>query len=568
VTKFIMVTILVAISSYGASEPDPLNAREAAIKLISDQGLREARNVIERMLSASPPISSPYELSYLAELMQLTGDPRAKETYRKAIGKDTDPAIELLFGEYERNFRGPMQPMMGEAEEHFFAAKRGLACVENGGGPGRSAAVRNQLARSIATLYERDGLPLYSWISKEKLPCGIKGPGISLFLSTGVRGGEGITDLDVDSDIRSLTAAAAYSQSLRVSFGPLSTNLLEHFLRTVTPFENRNRLRARYRGARLDLFFNDHRAGNAAITNPILRDPTPLANRDLVLYNALRLNEFGVSVERPFQLSQSVDADISFTYSKIYRTGLVDYNPDALENIDQVVVKGVLSRFVGPDKVNGEFTFVDQSITPEHTSFNSRGRQIYAGTFRYQVYRVSSGGYSRFFQGTRGLEFYGGVMHDSENFGYALPAIVNQQDYFAGATVHALGRLVDLSIQPTWFMFTVPSDASRNSRQYRTAAFGMLRLVDEERKGPDLPPDWHGLRLGFVHLTIPVQSDVPERGLSVFANQKVGAELSAKWFTTERGGTTFLGSARYDVQQFTQLNRTFSLFTLGVTMGF
>jgi hypothetical protein len=267
-------------------------------------------------------------------------------------------------------------------------------------------------------------------------------------------------------------------------------------------------------------------------------------------------------------LAAGTDADVEATYSRVYRTGLVDYLPNAIENISQVEVRSAVSRFVGPDKLYGGFTFVNQSISPQDTPYQSRGRHIYAGTFRYQVYRLGSGGYSRIFQGTRGLEFYAGAMHDHENFGYAEPALVNRQDYFAGATVHGLGRFFDLSIQPTWFTYTVPQDPSRNGWQYRTAAYGLVRLVDEERTGPNLPREWHGWHLGFVHLTFPIQSDVPDQGLAAFANRKVGTELAAKWFTTARGGTTFLGSARYDLQQFTMLNRTFSLLTLGLTMGF
>jgi hypothetical protein len=565
--KAVIATLLVVLCSYGASGPDPLSAREAAINLVSDQGLEKARDVIAQMLSQSQPVSTPYQLTYLAELMKLIGDPRASATYREAIGKGADdPAIELLFGEYMRNFRGPMQPMAGEAELHLFEATRKLACAEQKGATQGLGDLQNQLKRSIVTLYERDGLPIYSWMAKQQ-ECKARAPGISLFFSAGVRGGEGITDLDVDSDIRDLTSAAAYSQSLRTNLGPLSPDLLRGFLRTVTPVENRNRLRMRYKGTHLDVLYNYRNAGNAAITDPDLTDQAFLSNRDLVRYNALTLNQFGLSVGNSFHLFGSTDADVEATYSRVYRTGLVDYLPNVTENINQVEANAIVSRFVGPDKVNAAFTFLDQSITPAGTSYGTRGRQIYAGTIRYQIYRLGSG-YDRFFRGTRGLELYGGAMHDHENFGYQLPALVNRDDYFAGATVHAIGRLVDLSLQPTWFNYTVPQDSSRNSRQYRTAAYGLIRLVDEERVGPNLPPEWHGWHLGFVHLTVPIQSDSPLQGLPAFADRKVGVELAAKWFTTARATTTFLGSARYDVQRFTNLNRTFSLFTLSASMGF
>jgi hypothetical protein len=563
-----LATILLTAFALCAGGADPVGAREAAISMVSDRGLGRARTVISEMVSADPPVSSSYQLCYLAELMKLTGDSRATKYYEKAIDADPeDPTLELLFGDYVANFRGPLQPLFGAAEKHLAEARRKLACLGKETDSGRYREVKDQLALAIAKLHERDGLPLVSWIS-EDANCP-KTAGLSLFLSTGVRGGETLADVDVTADVSDLTSAALYSQSLRVSLGPLSPSLLEAFLRTVTPFENRTRLRVRYKGARLDLFFNDHRAGGAYITNPFLLDPTPLSNRDLVLYNPLTLIEYGALVERPFQLFDAVDADITLTYRRVRRTGLIDYHPYDHENINQIEVAGVISRFFGPDKANAEFKFVNQGITPDLAPFQSRGRQIYAGTLRYQAYRFGTGGYGRAFQGTRGIEFYAGVLHDRENYGYAQPAIVDRGNYFAGLTVHALKRKFDLSVQPTWFTSVVPSDRTRDNQQYRTAAYGLYRIVDEERFGPRLPPvEWHSWRLNFVHLTVPFHYDTPQTGLAAFGNYKVGAELSAKWFTTVRGGTTFLGSARYDIQQFNTLNRTFSLFTLGVTMGF
>jgi hypothetical protein len=561
-------TGLAAGLARGAAGPDPLNARERAIGIVTAQGLLAAHAEINKMLKKQPPISSAFEFVYVAELMKLTGDYRAPVYYQKAIDADPqEPASELLFGEYMRNFRGPLQPLYGAAESHLKESARKLACIPEGTESGRYGDVREQLTRSIVSLTERDGFPLFSWATKPA-ECLASPEQASLFFSTGVRGGEELADLDVTADVSDLTSAALYSQSLRTALGPLSTNLLEGFLRTVTPFENRNRIRTRYKGGRLDLFFNDHTAGNAAITHPDLRDPTFLSNRDLVLYNPLKLLEYGVSANRPFQVAGGTDADIAITYRRVRRTGLIDDHPNDHENINQLEIGGVISHLVGPDKASAQFTFVDQWIMPDLAPFGSRGRQIYAGTLRYQAYRFGSGGYSRVFQSTRGLEFYAGALHDRENYGYDLPAIVTRGNYFAGFTIHAIDRLFDFSVQPTWFTSEVPSDRARDNQQYRTAAYALWRIRDEERVGPRLPEAWHGWYLGFVHLTVPFHYDSPQKGLPVFVNYKVGAELAAKWFTAARGGTTFLGSARYDVEQFNTLNRSFSLFTLGVTMGF
>lgn len=255
------------------------------------------------------------DLCKAAELYKRLGDGIAQNVYEQAVeAAPSEPACQLFYGDCWLNFCGPMQPIVGWGETPFRGdARTGVCRPKQQLRP--LCTVRNQLTRSIVALYERDGLTLYSWIA-EPSACSAKGPGVSLFLSTGVRGGEGITDLDVYSNIRDFTSAAACSQLLRFTMGQLSTGLLRQFLRTVTPVDNRNRLRARYTTIRLDLFFNDRHAHNATITNSDLRDSNPLSNRDLVLYNALRINEFGVSFGDTFRLG-ATDADLDATYSRI-----------------------------------------------------------------------------------------------------------------------------------------------------------------------------------------------------------------------------------------------------------
>lgn len=229
-------------------------------------------------------------------------------------------------------------------------------------------------------------------------------------------------------------------------------------------------------------------------------------------------------------------------------------------------VHAALSRFVGPDKINAEFTFVNQDITPRIINGLGRDRRLYGGTLTYQIFRFASA-YARKFQNTRGIDLSAGILHDLENYPFTGGVTgVTRRDYFGSITIRAFHGL-DLNIQPTWFTSDVSTDKSQYNSQYETAGYLLWRIVDEERTG-GLPKVWHGLRLGFLNLAVPFHQDSARKGSAAFENYKIGAELDAKWFTSARRGVTFLGSVRYDFQNFYNLNRTFNLVTGSLTMGF
>jgi hypothetical protein len=557
--------MLLAPVLFGASrEVNPFGAQAQAVEAGKKRSAGEIRKIID---SKIPTASTAFDFCYIAELMKRIGDYSAVEYYEKAIAADADePAYELFYGEYLRNFRGPRRPLFPRAEQHFYAGKVKLRRAEKTPELRRKwdGAVGERLDRALVALYERDGLPLIMWnsdpVDKSE---SVQRP--FAFLSTGVRAERATADLDRTSDVRDRTSEALFAQSRFRLNRPLIREELRGILRVMRPIETQDRLRFRYRGApSVDVLFNYRDTANAQITN--FYRPT--------LFNGLTLADYGVAAERPFSLGNQLDVNVGGAYHRVRRVGLIEFLPDARENIDQAEARGTLSRFAGPDKVNADFVFVRQNIHPNVRDQRDRDRSIYAGTFTYQIFRSIprlgrslEDAYGRRFE-TRGIDLTAGILHDEEDYpGGLFDTTVVRRDYFVGVNVRGIGRL-DFGIQPTWFTSKVSNDASQFNSQYRTAGNALFRIVDEERN-PGLPKArLAGMRLAFLHLVVPFRHDVARKGLDAYENYRVGVRMHAKWFSTARGALTFLGHAGYDYQNFHVVQRSFHLFTVGLSLGF
>jgi len=543
-------------------------AQRKAFDAVHTNPLATVRNVIipEARDAADALGATAYDSCYAAELMKLTGDYHATTYYEQAIGRaQMDPLFELAYAQYLRVYRGALEPLFSRAEAHLFAAERKFACLDDAH---RSAVPDNfesLLARAFADLYQRDGLALIAPPRKHSCS-GAPESRVSLFESAGARAARTDVDLDRQAQIRDLTAGLMLAQSrspLNLPGAITPVSFLRANIRTVTPLAGIDRFRLRAGGApAIDAFGVGQDSGNAQITSFVF-DPNQPGK---LAYNPVKLAEYGFALDEPFSIFNAVDASIGITYRRVRRWGVIEYIPRGPEDINQIDVHAALSRFVGPDKVTAEFTFVNQGIMPRTAGGLARDRQLYGGTLTYQIFRFASA-YARQFQNTRGIDVSFGVLHDLENYPFTGGVTaVKRRDYFAGATVRSFHKF-DFNIQPTWFTSDVSTGASQYNAQYETAGYALYRIVDEERTG-GLPPAWHGIRLGFLNLALPFHHDLARKGSTAFENYKVGAELSAKWFTTARRGVTFLGSARYDVQNFYNLDRTVNIVTGSLTMGF
>src|SRR6185295_6870306 len=88
-------------------------------------------------------------------------------------------------------------------------------------------------------------------------------------------------------------------------------------------------------------------------------------------------------------------------------------------------------------------------------------------------------------------------------------------------------------------------------RQLRPTFILLYRIVDDEAI-PDVPKT----PLAGLNLVIPVRADRASQGTDRFDNVRAGAELWGKFISTGLRGTTFLVTAGYEAQWFSQLVKT------------
>jgi hypothetical protein len=468
------------------------------------------------------------EYCVLAELMKRVGDYRAAVYYAKASDADSaEPAYDHCRAEYYRNFRGAQHPIFPKAEDHYFQALRKLGQLTN------SQLTKEQVERGLVALYQEDGIPLLFYESERPY----------LFFATIFNAARNTADFDRRSDVRDFTSEFLLSKQR------LNRNLTEDELRRIIrvkdQFETFNRLRFRYKGGPVvDFTYKYREINRAQVTN--FFEPNK--------FNDVNLSEYGVAVERPFD-ARAFDLFLRGSFKRARRVGTIEFLSRTKEDINQVEANAIVSRFVGPDKANLEFTYVFQDIQENRPNPLKRDRSIYAAKFTYQLFRpVLQRVYRSRFE-TRGVDLFGGVLHDNETFGVV---DVNRSDYFVGASLKGF-KGFDFTVQPTVFTSDVERDPSQGSSQLRTSAAVLYRIFDEEKQ-PGNP--------AFLHLVISFSRDVAIKGPDTYENYKIGAGLNAKLFTKGEHRTTFLASVRYDYQNFHRLRKGLHLFSINFSMGF
>jgi hypothetical protein len=462
----------------------------------------------------------------LAELMKRVGDYRAEIFYECAIKADTEePVYDFLFAEYLRNFRGAQHPSFPEAEKHYYDARRKL---------GSNPSIGNLIERGLVALYGEDGIPVAH-----------RGSEIPFwFFSTVNYVGRLTTDPDREDDVRSYTSEALLAATRTNPTRELTETELNRIIRAKDQFETTNRFRFRYKNApAFDLFYKHREINDAQITR--------FANPNE--FNDVKLNEYGVGVEKPLYIAPLFDVFFRSSYKRIDRQGLLEFQPAAFERINQYEANTVVSRYVGPDKINLEFVYAYQDIRPEGQP--KRDRSIIGGEFTYQLFRRElQEVYNRRFD-TRGIDFFLGALYDDETFG---GIHVKKKDFFFGTALKGIGRF-DFTVQPTLFTSDVEGDKTQENSQYRTNLILLFRILDEEKR-KESP--------AFLHLVFPFRHDVALEGPKEFENFKAGVGLNAKLFTRGDRRTTFLVSISYDHQRFTKLDKALNLFGLNFSVGF
>ncbi|MBS1807442.1 MAG: hypothetical protein JST84_04545 [Acidobacteria bacterium] len=545
-----------SLTVFAQSKPQQVRRNPyPCLEIAKGSSIKDIRNMIKTTLANSDP-KDAHSYCELAELMKRAGDYRAEENYRKAISADeTEPAFEVFYAEYLRNFRGPQKPLLGDAEQHYFEAWKKLKMLNPACATDASmfdCETQRRIERGLVALYQEDGVPL--WHTKVKITNSsetIKKP--VAFLGSINNLAKSTTDPERVGDVRDFTSEASFSASRQRLNRPLTKSELQGIIRGKPQGESLDRLRLRIdRGVALDFFYKFRAIDNAQITNFYVPNQ----------FNDLRLHDYGVALGKVTNLAPYFDLYLRGAYRRIKRIGLIEFLPNNQEEVNHYEANAAISRFLGPDKANLEFTYVYNDIKPEMSNPPKRTRSIMAGKFTYQLFRpipILRGVYENRFE-TRGLDLFIGALKDKEQFG---STDVTRNDYFVGAALKGIGKQgkIDLVVQPTIFTADVERDKSQQHSQYRTNASFLYRILDEEqRPGKGAP--------AFLHLVIPFSHDIARYGLKDFENYKIGVALNTKFFTTGDRRTTFLASIRYDHQNFLKLNKGLNLFSLNFSMGF
>jgi len=548
ISLLIKLSVALALSSVAfaqgdASETNPFKQFDEASALTSRKGLDGIRSEINERVNR--PVADAGEYLLIAELMKRAGDLRADEYYQKAIYEDdSEPAYELFYADYLRNFRGPGRPLFPDAEKHYLRAQQKLRHLhkERPWDP----VTDQRIERGLVALHQEDGLPLIN-LQEDDTSRPL------LFFSSSNRLAQLTGDFDNVDHTRAFTSEALLASSRLHQ--TLSDDVLRGIIRVKPQGETLNRFRFRYHNVPVvDVLYKYRNIESGQITN--FFEPGK--------FNSVRLNEFGVSVEKPLAVSPYFDLLLRGSYKRAKREGLIEFLPDAKEDINQYEGGAALSWFFGPDKSIFETVYVFQNIDQAVATPIRRSRRIVGAKFTYQLLRFSlDSAYRKRFE-TRGIHFFAGVLDDRERFGAAQ---LVKNDYFVGSSFRGRGNY-EVTVQPTIFTSRVDGvlNQLRNS-QYRTTVNFLWRIKDEEKE-PGLPEKLRWINPAFIHLVFPFKHDVAIRGLDKFANYDIGIALDTKLFRTGSQRTTFLTSVGYHYQRYYKLNKNLNLLSFNVSMGF
>jgi hypothetical protein len=559
--------LLVATTSAHAQVEDnaagqnPFAIVQRALQRRQQMSLGELASFVDKRIATAEP-QSANSLLMTAELLRQAGDYRAEKYYDQAIEADpAEPAYELFYADYLRNFRGPLRPLLAEAGRHYFAAIEKLRHWPDGPSPSWAPAVRDRAERGLVALYQEDGIPL-AW--QEATP-DLLAP--LLFFSPTLRGATSTSDLDEVHDARDFTAEAQFAASAARLNRPLTTDELRGLVRRKEPEETRNRLRLRLADSSIDLIYAKRRIENAQVTNFFVPDH----------FNRVELSEIGISAAQVLAVPPFFDAVLKAGVQRFDRRGLIEFLPRVLERVDQVQGEVTLSRFLGPDRADLVLAYVSQDISPDLPQPPRRDRRIASGRLVYEILRPLASmknPYGNLFA-TRGWQLYGGAVDDREHFGVVE---VKKRDLLLGTSLRGIGRF-DLTLQPTLFTVDVSDDRSQRVSQLRAEGNILFRIVDEEAE-PGIPQaSFLGLRPAFLHLVAAYKHDSAREGLRAFENDRLGLALETSLFVrgfadlaspgTQRfRGTTFVATFGLANEHFPRLKKDSRIVEVSVSAGF
>lgn len=485
----------------------------------------------------------------VAELLKRAGDPAARDQYRRAIALDPAAAdVHWLYGDYLRVYRGAAHPLAQAAEGQYYAALRVLSSRQD---QQADADLSYLIHRSLIALYETDGAPLTGDVLQHPP---------RLFLSANAGGGTSLPGDGVD-DVRAFTSEALFAASPARLNAPLTDDQLRGILRSRGGRDAGARLRLRQgRLPMIELSARGRVLGDAQITN--FFEPRSR--------NEVTVRSIGIASEASLDLYPAFAAFVRVDQMWGDRTGLIEFAPDAKEHSATTRGDLVVSRSIGPNKLDLEFVAARDVITQDVAEPLPRGFHVFGPTVRLQLFGDAA--YDRRLA-PRSSDVYAGATVSGERFG---SVDIRHTDMFVGATARALpafraGQSIDVTVQPSYFASerrarsgSAPVDPQRSS-QVRTNVIAAYRVIDLEARldTRDMP------NVQFFNLLFIGAQDAAVDGPADYVSTRLGLGVAAKVVATGiGGGTSFLFTVKAEHQRFAHLDRRLTTVSFAASMGF
>lgn len=553
----------------------------------------------------------------VAMLKSRLGDSDASDYYEMAVKNDPDePGYEFWYGRYYSGFRGARGVVVESAEDHFYAALKKLD-AKRAVGKYRDyhAVVEEWTRKQLMYSYQEDGVHFLPW-AKAYPQHGDAGHDVpSVAMSAQFHVSKDTRDFFRNNEMRLFTGEMMFAAS---SYRQFNLDKGQMYALARAPLRYRGEARARVRQNWLGAFdfsaaYEKAKQGQVLSYYLVPGDTDP--NSPAAKYGRFsdtNMRELGAGYERVFPLFPVMDFKLKGGVKYIDRQGVIEFLQYDHEKFLAYEARPSFSRFLGPDKLTLDLTWVYMDVTEVPFGVKSesvRDKYIRAANLEYAIYRpfvlpaFKPGGLSMVRAPTRGWYWNVGGADDRDVYG---TRTVTRQDVYLGTRFEGAGNW-DMQLQGTYStsdikaldlnsgqVLPVPG-APMKSTSFRTSGYLQYRVIN-----PDAIPGINGnvIAPDMVHVVVPFSWD---KGLSgscenlvrnpvtgtlqasglpwdttytsaadcykTYENVRVGAELWTKFFGTGFGGPAVLSTIGYDYQYFYELKKAVHNVHMSVRMG-
>jgi hypothetical protein len=551
----------------------------------------------------------------VAMLKSRLGDSDAGDYYQMAVENDPEePGYEFWYGRYYSGFRGARGVIVESAEDHFYAALKKLD-AKRAANKYRDyhSVVEEWTRKQLMYSYQEDGVHFLPWAKAypQHGDAGHKLPSVALSAQFHVS--KDTRDFFRNNEMRLFTGEMMFAAS---SYRGFNIDKGQMYELARAPLRFRGEARARIRQNSVGAFdlsaaYERTKQGQVLTyylvpghTDP-MSPPAKEEDRRHAMgqgsFSDVNLRELGAGYERVFPLFPIMDFKLKGGVKYIDRQGVIEFLEYEHEKFLGYEVRPSFSRFMGPDKLTLDLTWVYLDITEVPfgvPSERARDKFIRAANLEYAIYRpfvlpaFKPGGLSMVRAPTRGWYWNVGGADDADVYG---TRTVQRRDLYLGTRFEGAGNW-DMQLQGTYSTSDIQAldlktgdvlpvaGAPMKSSSFRTSGYLQYRVIN-----PDAIPGVNGSVIApdMVHLVMPVSWDkglsgscVNPHGLpwdttytsaaecyKTYENIRVGAELWTKFFGTGFGGPAILSTVGYDYQYFYQLKKAVHNVHMSVRMG-